>query len=131
MRGSGKRHSTQAEACATGGGGGAEAMSSAVQGQRSSQGPSAACAPRSGRTPVGMTSHGVAGDTRLWGRATGSLFVQVVLDGGDDADGLHEAGVGGIAETVFAGFAGITALVGGENGEHALIGLPDGADLAP
>src|SRR5712664_3429365 len=60
-----------------------------------------------------------------------SLFFHVVLHRGDDTDGLHEAGVG--AENlaaIFAGLAGVTALISGQNRENALISLPNGPDLA-
>src|SRR5689334_7871455 len=64
------------------------------------------------------------------GESSHSLFVEVVLDGGDDADGFHEARVGGgFCSAKLAKFAGVAALVGGENREDALIGLANAANL--
>src|SRR5215472_183252 len=58
------------------------------------------------------------------------LFVEIVFDSGDDAHGFAEAGVGGAgADVEFAGFAGVAALIGSENGEDTLIGLTNTANF--
>ena len=58
-----------------------------------------------------------------------SLFLQVVLHGGDYADSLHKAAVN--REIPDAGLAGVAAIIRGQNRENALICLPNGSDLAP
>src|SRR6516165_3467403 len=57
------------------------------------------------------------------------LFVEVILDGGDDANGLHETGVTAIDRAPFTTLRG-AALIGGKDGEDTLIGLANGTNFA-
>lgn len=57
------------------------------------------------------------------------LSIKVVFDGSDDADGFSQAGVGRTNASVFAWFAGVTALIGRKNSKNALIGLANASNF--